>query len=1317
MDELGPIEIEFLINNPQLVADAKKAEQTLTGVSDAVQVQCAEATTAINEVVTGTSANTSELEKNIEQLTTRVKLYQAAIEQSFDPTDIARWNAKLEETVAQIERVRNIGKEGFDAMGNAIVKETGLVEQLNIQYKALQQSLLTATSIGDVSKINAQLESTKTQITQLSNAGKTGFDEFGNAIDNTVPKAGKLQSAITRVTNLGNVGARVITQFSRQIIGLGVGLLSAEVGAKAIESLVTYISKLNIFNPVAKEAEIRAKAFGQAFATADYSKAVESITQLRVDLGLARDGFLDKDNVIDEYNRTLGKVAGNVDTLTEAEKGLQANADNFIKMTLLKAASQIILADAAKDAAETAIKNQKLQDDADRVRQENITGQKSAAGFLNFIKQGGAGKSDDQLIKDDQKQIDENNARLKQGYDRRLSIIQNFDKQQAALQKGFGQNTGAGDGGTDVSAIETLRTKLANDALEAKKINAQATIADDQKSYAVRLKAIYDFYNASKGIATNNEKLALTDKKLSADQKLHIENEYNNNVLSLQKTRSAQIQSLQNSDVESEKRKQELLTQISAAEDGFNRKSLSQDQAALTAVSDKYDDLKKKVAEFNADPKNKNNKIGSDTVDKLNSTEFAAISNQADLNENTYIQQDLEKKKQLYAEYEQYREKLGDTAAAKEYADLLKSGQSFQSFVEALQNSLSSQQGDLSPAAFDERKKLYDKFAQEAQKQQSTLNLQMLAQSMDFGQKSNLIIENTIRDAAKLQADGHTKEAETRLKQGEAELDQLNVQNAETVESYKTLADSLTTLTKHQAELRIQAAEATAKAEFAAGTISADKYREIIALIKQAAETIKGNTIAQGLSAIGGALQQIGQASELLDKGFADTITDIGKTISAVATLQQNIQKLETAVANYKTDKSDNGGGFLGTVSTIASAIPIVGSVISGVVGIVTGVINFFKAAKTTAVQSAAELVRYQGSLISGQVAYNELLREQAAVVKDINDLNAKGLFQQQQLLSTQTQQAQADYNNLLQVIQAQGQQVTGEHTEKYGGFLGIAQKTKVVQDLAGLGGADYNQLLQLYTEGKLTDSTKAWFEQLQKVHDEMGSISDQTDQINQQLAQIFTGTTADDLSTAILNGLKAGKRGFSDFSSDFTGTIQDAISSAFESSYLKDKVATFYAEFAKLSETGTGLSSADIAQLKKDYTDLINGASTEYQNLFKITGIASPTGGAATGSSATLSGAIKGITEDQANALEGSVRGIQLAVVSISSSTNGGVGIAQNQLEEMRKQTLTQMQIAQNTRETADNTADMRDSLKNIDKNTADSTGAILRGAGITKI
>lgn len=211
-----------------------------------------------------------------------------------------------------------------------------------------------------------------------------------------------------------------------------------------------------------------------------------------------------------------------------------------------------------------------------------------------------------------------------------------------------------------------------------------------------------------------------------------------------------------------------------------------------------------------------------------------------------------------------------------------------------------------------------------------------------------------------------------------------------------------------------------------------------------------------------------------------------------------------------------------------------------------------------------------------------------------------------------------------------------GEHTEKYGGFLGIGKKTRVVQDLQNLGNVTYDQLEKLYTEGKLTDETKQWFEALQKVHDEMGDIDQQLADVNNQIKESLTGTTQENIADSIIQGLAEGKRAVADFAQDFQNLMKQAILNSLKEKVLEGPLQEFYNQFAQMTESGGGLTASEVAQLQDMYNNIINNAETQFDELKQIANLnfnnLSDNG---------LSGAIKqSITEDTANELAGLMRG-----------------------------------------------------------------------------
>ena len=96
-----------------------------------------------------------------------------------------------------------------------------------------------------------------------------------------------------------------------------------------------------------KTAEAQ-KSLNEAFKDSDYKKAVRDISELKNNVELAKQGFLSKEKVLQQYNETLGKVMGSAKSLDEIEQILTKNADNYIKATLYKAAANLALDKAAE---------------------------------------------------------------------------------------------------------------------------------------------------------------------------------------------------------------------------------------------------------------------------------------------------------------------------------------------------------------------------------------------------------------------------------------------------------------------------------------------------------------------------------------------------------------------------------------------------------------------------------------------------------------------------------------------------------------------------------------------------------------------------------------------------------------------------------------------------------------------------------------------------------------------------------------------------------------------------------------------------------
>lgn len=153
---------------------------------------------------------------------------------------------------------------------------------------------------------------------------------------------------------------------------IGIGLLIANFDK--VKRAITGVSKeQEALNDVMKEAG------------SEYSSAVKTVSQLKTNIDLAKQGFIEKEKVIKEYNDSIGKTTGQVKSLDEAEQQLIEKGDAYIEMTLKKAVANIALEKAAQKAFEAEEKKRKEAEEflttADKATRFGA-GNVSAPGFV-----------------------------------------------------------------------------------------------------------------------------------------------------------------------------------------------------------------------------------------------------------------------------------------------------------------------------------------------------------------------------------------------------------------------------------------------------------------------------------------------------------------------------------------------------------------------------------------------------------------------------------------------------------------------------------------------------------------------------------------------------------------------------------------------------------------------------------------------------------------------------------------------------------------------------------------------------------------------
>ncbi len=200
-----------------------------------------------------------------------------------------------------------------------------------------------------------------------------------------------------------------------------------------------------------------------------------------------------------------------------------------------------------------------------------------------------------------------------------------------------------------------------------------------------------------------------------------------------------------------------------------------------------------------------------------------------------------------------------------------------------------------------------------------------------------------------------------------------------------------------------------------------------------------------------------------------------------------------------------------------------------------------------------------------------------------------------------------------------------------------VAQKEFQISITAGEARVKRMEELIAYLETQLEKNWKK-LDPLDRIQAQR-DIEDQ----KQRLLEYTTGTTADALTSGIVDGFMAGKSAAQVFADSFEDLMKGALRNTFEQQAITKLIQPFYDQFAELSSDG--LTSQDIDYLKSLYQGVIAGADQLGKNFEQVF----PDLFAASNTSATgLSGAVKGITEQTAGALEGQFMGMRMNMIDL---------------------------------------------------------------------
>jgi galactokinase len=668
---------------------------------------------------------------------------------------------------------------------------------------------------------------------------------------------------------------------------------------------------------------------------------------------------------------------------------------------------------------------------------------------------------------------------------------------------------------------------------------------------------------------------------------------------------------------------------------------MTKQESQIAAINEGYSDLLDQVAKYNKavdafNKKNPNNrvaKIGALETDLLDQARRRQISNEFLKEEAERFKKDLADKTQLFEKYEETKKDIGVKYADELYKAQLDGFSSLEQYLlkqkETLQNVIDFDIANVGEkeqyAALVEALKALDKKRGEQRLQQEIENFKNLLQAASTYNQQKAAINKKYDDLEatlnkKRSIEGFEERKKKLQESRNEELEALKNQIIRESALYKKLNQDILGFTRDRIKAEVELLKKKLKSDTSlTPQMKADIQSTIdqySGLLESTNEVVQDyRKLAEELAGISSIFGNLSSAIGDMNAGLSDTLDTLSSLTSA-------------------------GSSFASSIASFASGpqgiIAGIGSLISGI----GGLFSIGAKARESRRKAQAELEEWQQRLLSGETEIAAMYRERERSQIRTNALTLDGLKKQKELLEQQQKAVQKQYDSVLAQLQQQSY-IVDKTTEKYGGILGVGKKTRVVNINATIGNQSFEDLEKLYTSGRLEGKAKELFELLQKIKQEGADINELLLQNQEEARQIFTGTTADSIVDAIADGLGNGLDSAADFADSFEDLMRKAIINSLKYKYLEEPLNDFYKQFAAAAESDGVLTSAEIQQLNTLFNSIINSANEQFDQLQQISGL-NLTGNAA-GSGGNLAGAIRGMSEQQAELLAGQFGGLRL--------------------------------------------------------------------------
>jgi tape measure domain-containing protein len=675
---------------------------------------------------------------------------------------------------------------------------------------------------------------------------------------------------------------------------------------------------------------------------------------------------------------------------------------------------------------------------------------------------------------------------------------------------------------------------------------------------------------------------------------------------------------------------------------GFDKR-----QQEIEKVKLQFEELRKAAKEAG---------LGAGVQDRINRLEERRTGDITYRSDTEDLKNELERRKDLYKDFEVYARDFGIQAAEERYSKELDVAKSYLQLIQDEYDKLIIIQPEERTGVQNERLEYLDKELRDEKRVQEQKYNDFLKSLEDYETKRAQLTEKFLLERQRLIEKGDTQYIDQLNQNYQEDIGNLDDANAKKLGLYQKFFKGLDTLTVASSKKLIAELRNNLEQFKSQNRVTDEFYREMLDRLNQA-ELQTNMRIPQGLKSIAQEFASIAQQIGGANKGLGQMLGILGDSLNKTADIKANIASFQLAAK-----ANDGKGDFFGMASAGL-----------GVFGAALGIMQSISGAFERSLDRQTEILKkqyeFQKGIFFGEIEISRIMRERDLEKSKANANTIEGLKQQRDILKTNLEQIKAETKAIEDIFSKDIKQtqldqlslydfqskwnkkeaekvmqqladslyVAGTKTVK-GGFLGLGKKE--VEVFKSLSGLSFEEIENLSIKGQLTAEAEKLFRELKKLKEEGVNVEKQFKEIEAAYKNILTGgQTSSAIADTIIEGFKAGKRSVEDFGDDVEEILRKAILSGFKYKFLEAPLNALLEQLYQDSLSEDELSKGEIENFQKAFGNIIEEYTKVFDDLEKATGIS--LSGAASGTQKGLSGAIRReMTEATAGELAGLWRG-----------------------------------------------------------------------------